>query len=115
MTSYEYRAPVEMSAEVLFEYLARPESLPQHLPGLADSTPRIDHDRRTLSWAESRYRGELSVVEDGAGRSQVTIAVETDEPGDVRRELEEAVAALSHRATAEADASAVSENKDTWY
>ncbi|GAB2981242.1 SRPBCC family protein [Saccharothrix stipae] len=114
MTSYEYRAPVEMSARELFEFLARPESLPQHLPGLSGSTPRIDHDLRRVSWEENRYRGELSVAEDGDGRSEVAIAVETDEPGDVRRELEEAVAALAHRATAEADLSAA-KDQDTWY
>ncbi len=114
MTSYEYRAPVEMSARELFEFLSRPEALPQHLPGLSGSTPRVDHDRRRLSWEENRYRGELSVVDDGAGHSEVAIAVETDEPGDVRRELEEAVAALVHRATAEADVSAAKDH-DTWY
>ncbi|WP_447004354.1 SRPBCC family protein [Saccharothrix isguenensis] len=114
MTSYEYQAPVEMSARELFEFLARPESLPQHLPGLSTSTPRIDHDRRSVSWEENRYRGELTVVDDGAGRSQVSIAVETDEPGDVRRDLEEAVAAISHRATAEAELNAA-DNGNAWY
>ncbi|MCE6999439.1 SRPBCC family protein [Saccharothrix sp. S26] len=114
MTSYEHRAPVEMAARELFEFLARPGSLPQHLPGLSGSTPGIDHDRRRVSWAEGRYRGELTVVEDGAGRSQVTLAVETDEPGDVQRELEEALAAVVHRATAEADVEAAGKD-DTWY
>jgi len=114
MTSYEYRAPVEMSAQELFEFLARPESLPQHLPGLSASTPRVDQDRRSVSWDENGYRGVLSVVEDGAGHSEVAITVETDEPGDVRRELQEAVAAISHRATSEADVSAA-KNDDTWY
>ncbi|MEU4743796.1 SRPBCC family protein [Actinosynnema sp. NPDC023658] len=114
MTSYEYRAPVEMSAQELFAFLARPESLPQHLPGLSDSTPRIDHDRRSISWGENHYRGELTVAEDGQGLSEVVLAVETDDPGDVRRELQEAVAALTHRATAEADVDAA-KNQDTWY
>lgn len=114
MTSYEYRAPVEMSAQRLFQFLARPDSLPQHLPGLTDSTPSIDHDRRTLSWAENGYQGRLSVADADAGLSEVVITVETDDPGDVRRELEEAVAALSHRATAEADSSAT-KNQDDWY
>ncbi|QQQ75786.1 SRPBCC family protein [Saccharothrix sp. 6-C] len=114
MTSYEYRAPVEMAARELFEFLARPQSLPQHLPGLSGATPRIDHDRRRVSWEEGGYRGELDVVDDGAGHSEVVIAVETDDPGDVRRELEEAVAALAHRATAEADVSAA-KDQNTWY
>ena len=114
MTSYEHRAPIEMGAAELFGFLARPGSLPQHLPGLSDSTPRIDHDRRRVSWEEGRYRGELTVVDAGAGRSEVTIAVVTDEPGDVQRELEEALAAVVHRATAEADVDAAS-NQDTWY
>ncbi|WP_367135150.1 hypothetical protein [Saccharothrix sp. HUAS TT1] len=114
MTSYEHRAPVEMSAQELFEFLARPESLPQHLPGLSASTPRIDHDRRSLSWEENGYRGVLSVADDDAGLCEVVLTVETDEPGDVRRELAEAVAAISHRATSEADVSAA-KNQDTWY
>ncbi|MFI9007392.1 SRPBCC family protein [Actinosynnema sp. NPDC053489] len=114
MTSYEHRAPVEMSARELFEFLARPGSLPQHLPGLADSTPRVDREGRRVSWEENRYRGVLTVVDDGAGRSEVVLAVETDEPGDVQRELEEAVAAVAHRATSEADVDAA-RNQDTWY
>ncbi|MFD1149752.1 SRPBCC family protein [Saccharothrix hoggarensis] len=114
MTSYEHRAPVEMAAGELFDFLSRPGSLPQHLPGLSGSTPRVDHDRRRVSWEEGGYRGELTVVDAGAGRSEVTIAVATEEPGDVQRELEEALAAVVHRATAEADVKAASE-QDTWY
>ncbi|XVS63772.1 SRPBCC family protein [Actinosynnema sp. CA-299493] len=114
MTSYEYRAPVEMSARELFEFLAKPGSLPQHLPGLSGSTPRLDQDTRRVSWEENGYRGELTVRDDDAGLSEVVLAVETDAPGDVRRELEEAVAALVHRATSEADVDAAT-NDDTWY
>ncbi|QFZ23304.1 hypothetical protein [Saccharothrix syringae] len=114
MTSYQYRAPVDLGADELFRFLARPESLPQHLPGLAGSTPRVDAGRRAVSWDENGYRGELVVVEEGPGRSEVAIAVKTEREGDVRRELEEAVAALVHRAVGEAESSATAD-ENQWY
>lgn len=114
MTSYEHRAEVEMGARELFEFLARPESLPQHLPGLAESTPRVDQERRALAWEEGGYRGELAVHDKGPGLCEVVLAVETDRDGDVRRELEEAVAAITHRSTAEAESSAT-QDENQWY
>ncbi|GAA3461250.1 hypothetical protein ACFFSW_28450 [Saccharothrix longispora] len=114
MTSYEYRAPVGMAAQEFFGFLARPGSLSQHLPGLSGTTPGVDRDRRVVTWDENGYRGELTVVEDGAGQSEIVIVVETDQGGDVRKELAEAVAAVSHRATAEAESSATAE-ENSWY
>jgi hypothetical protein len=114
MTSYEHRAEVDLGADELFAFLARPESLPQHLPGLAGSTPGIDHEHRRLTWEEGGYRGELVVVDDGPGRSQVAVAVKTDHGGDVDRELREAVAALTHRAAGEAESSATAD-ENSWY
>ncbi|MFT7836586.1 SRPBCC family protein [Saccharothrix sp. BKS2] len=114
MTSYEYRAPVDMAADELFGFMARPESLPQHLPGLETTTPEVDTGGRRISWEEGGYRGEVVVVDDGPGRSQVAIAVKTEHGGDVRRELEEAVAALAHRATGEAESSATAD-ENSWY
>lgn len=114
MTSYEHRATVGMAADELFGFLARPESLPRHLPGLTGSTPGVDTDRRRVTWDENGYRGELVVIDDGPGRSQVVAAVRTDREGDVGRELREAVAALLHQATGEADASATADQND-WY
>lgn len=114
MTSYEYRATVDMGADELFAFMARPESLPQHLPGLEATTPGVDSGGRRISWEENGYRGELVVVDDGPGRSQVAVAVKTDREGDVRRELEEAVAALVHRATGEAESSSTAD-ENNWY
>lgn len=115
MTTYEYRAPVDMSAEELFESFAHPESLPEHLPELFTTTPRVDRGGRRLTWSgDDGGRGELTVVDDGPGRSEIAISLDTDRTGDVRQELVEAVAALSHLATSEAEVSAT-ESKDNWY
>ncbi|MBP2339207.1 uncharacterized protein YndB with AHSA1/START domain [Saccharothrix coeruleofusca] len=113
MASYEYHAPVDVPARQLFDLLAQPEALPQHLPGLVadDASLRVDHDRRVLTWSE----GSLAVVdEEEAGRSLITLTVNSERGPDTQRELEEAVAALSHRAASQADATET-ESGNAWY
>lgn len=113
MTSYEYHAPVDVPARQLFDFLAQPEALPQHLPGLVtdDASLRVDHDRRVITWSD----GTLAVIdEEEAGRSTITLTVESDRGPEVQRELEEAVAALSHRAASQSD-TAETESGNAWF
>lgn len=142
MTSYAHQAEVDLAADRLFDFLADPRTLPRYLPELTEVEPvggdrvhveaevggrhveaegwlRVDRDRRTLSWGtpgEDDYHGELTVSDQGDGRSNVAITLHTERAGgpEVQRGLEEAVAVLAHRATAETDTEAAEKGND-WY
>ncbi|MBW4718184.1 SRPBCC family protein [Saccharothrix obliqua] len=142
MSSYQHRATVDLPPDRLFDYLAEPENLPRYFPDLTEVEPvggdrvhveadlggrhvaadgwvRVDRDRRTLSWGtpgQDDYHGELSVTDRDAGRSEIAVTLHTEHTGgpDVQQALEEAVAVLTHRATAEHD-TAATEKGDDWY
>ncbi|NUT96056.1 MAG: SRPBCC family protein [Saccharothrix sp.] len=142
MTSYTHRASVDLPADHLFGFLSRPEALPRYFPDLTEVEPtggdhvhveaevggrhveaegwlHVDRDRRTLSWGspgEDDYHGELTVSDEGTGRSEVAVTLHTERAGgpDVQRGLEEAVAVLTQRATAETQTEAA-EKGDDWY
>ncbi|RKT55288.1 SRPBCC family protein [Saccharothrix australiensis] len=142
MSSYEHRAAVDLAPDRLFDFLAEPKNLPRYFPELTEVDPvggdrvhveadlgdrhvaadgwlRVDRDRRTLSWGtpgETDYHGELSVTGQDAGRSEIVVTLHTERAGgpEIQRSLEEAVAVLAHRATAETDAAAA-EKGDEWY
>ena len=142
MTSYEHRASVDVPADDLFAFVAEPGNLPKYFPDLtevestggdgvhveaevggrhveAEGWIRVDRATRTLSWGtpgEDDYHGELTVADEGAGRSGITITLHTEHVGgpDVQRALEEAMAVLTHRATAETESDAAQKG-DGWY
>jgi uncharacterized membrane protein len=133
MPDYDYTAPVELPADRLFGYLSDPENLPGFLPEMTEAHReggdrvhveadvhgrhvegeawlRPDAGARTLSWGapgEDDYHGELTVRDLGDGTSEVTVHLHTERAGgpDVQQGLEQAVAALAHRASAEGDLS----------
>ncbi|MBB4684471.1 SRPBCC family protein [Amycolatopsis jiangsuensis] len=141
MPSYDYTAQVDVPADQLFGYLAKPGNLPAFLPALTEARPvegdrvhveadvdgrhvageawlHVDRGARTLSWGapgEDDYHGDLSVRDHGENDSEVTIRLHTERAGgeEVQRGLEEAVAALAHRAAAETDLSAA-EHQEGW-
>ncbi|MEU4806946.1 SRPBCC family protein [Actinosynnema sp. NPDC023587] len=142
MASYTHQVEVDLPSGRLFDFLADPRTLPQYMPKLTEVEPvggdrvhveadvggkhittegwlRVDRDRHTLSWGtpgEDDYHGELTVSDHGAGRSEIAITLHTERAGgpDVQRGLEEAVAVLTHRATAETDTQAAERGND-WF
>ncbi|MBB5958038.1 uncharacterized protein YndB with AHSA1/START domain [Saccharothrix tamanrassetensis] len=142
MGSYEHRASVDLAADRLFDLLSDRENLPRYFPVMSELDPaggdrvhveaelggrhveaeawlRVDRERRMLSWGtpgEDDYHGELAVNDQGAGRSEIVVTLHTERAGgpDIQRSLEETVAVLTHRATAEAD-TAAAEKGDDWF
>ncbi|AXX33752.1 hypothetical protein KCV87_23775 [Actinosynnema pretiosum subsp. pretiosum] len=110
MTTYTYRAPVDLPAQRLFEFVARPENLTEHLPGIEPTGVRVDESVRRVTWDG----GEAVVTEDGAGCSRIEVRLEAEQTPERQRELQEAVAALSHLAAAEVDSQAA-RSGDGWY
>ncbi|MFL6119526.1 SRPBCC family protein [Actinophytocola sp.] len=133
MTTYTHTADADVSADVLFRFLADPRNLPRYFPQMTAAEPeggesvhveaevhghhvdgeawvRPDESARRLAWGAEGpddYHGELQIDEAGAGRSRITVALHSvrETAGDeVQKGLEQTVAALAQAATADGDA-----------
>ncbi len=132
MTSYSYAAPIDLSADVVFDYLAEVRNLPDYFPQLTRATPQggdavsveaevdgkavaaeawlhVDRTERTLNWSaqnENGYHGQLQVTERGAGLCDLAITLHTEHADgpDVQKVLEQTVAGLSQIIARQQDA-----------
>ncbi|HEY7596768.1 MAG TPA: SRPBCC family protein [Actinophytocola sp.] len=132
MTTYTHTAEADVPADVLFRFLAEPRNLPRYFPQMTAAEPEGGdvvhvaaevhgehvegeawlHTRgmeRRLEWGAEGpddYHGELQVDDLEPGRSRITVSLHSvrEAGGDeVQRGLEEAVAALTQAAAADAD------------
>lgn len=112
MDTHTYSAEADLPADELFEALTERPEVARGLPGIEldesrDGGPRADVGSRALSWGSDAdgYRGELRISEQGPDRCRLDMSVTTTrtDGGQVRQELAEALAAITHTATAETD------------
>ncbi|WP_116050900.1 hypothetical protein [Amycolatopsis palatopharyngis] len=129
MDTYTYSTEADLPADEFFAALAERPDVARELPWidiaeseeddpravvveLPDTAPqdgwlRADESGRSLSWgsADEDYRGELKVIDRGPDRCEVavTVRIELGDGDRARQELEGAVAAIAHTATADID------------
>ncbi|WP_410651455.1 SRPBCC family protein [Amycolatopsis sp. cmx-4-54] len=138
MSDYRHAAEIDMPASDLFAYLREPRNLPRYFPQMSQVEPqsgdtvhveadvhgehvegdawfKVDEENRSLSWGAQGshdYRGTLSIEDLGPNECRLTVTLSSvreaaDE--EVRRGLEETVAALAHTAAADSDVEAAEE------
>ncbi|OXM62538.1 MULTISPECIES: hypothetical protein [Amycolatopsis] len=109
METFHYTATADLPADEAFAFISDTPNLPRFLPqNLDEGWLRTDPASRHLAWgteSEGDDCGELRVHERGPGQCEIAITLHTDRTdGDqVRTELAQAVAALTHQASADAD------------
>lgn len=109
MATVHYTAPADMPADEAFAFMSDAPNLPRILPEATDEAwVRADEGARQLSWGVEGDRtdhGELWVLARGANQCEIEISVTTERPDtdQVREELAQAVAAMAHKASADAD------------
>ncbi|HEY8371400.1 MAG TPA: SRPBCC family protein [Pseudonocardiaceae bacterium] len=131
MGDFRHVAPVDMPADELFDFLAKPDNLPRYFPAMTEAEPvggdrvhveadlgnrhveaeawlQVDRRNRHLSWGapgEDDYHGELTIVEQGPNRCEVSVTLHTERAGgdEVQRGLEQTLASLAQRAVRDAD------------
>jgi hypothetical protein len=110
MGNVHYTAAADLPADEAFAYVSDAPNLSQFLPEATEEAwVRADQVTRRLSWGtQSEDHGELRVVEQGPNRCEIDISVHTERTDidRVHAELAQAVAALTHKASAETDAQA---------
>jgi hypothetical protein len=112
MTTVDYSAVTDLPADEAFAFMSDAPNLPGFLPEASDEAlVRADEAARRLSWgaeSEGDDHGELRVIDRGPNQCEVSISVSTQrtDTDEVRAELAQAVAALTHKASAEADTQA---------
>ncbi|MDQ0377847.1 SRPBCC family protein [Amycolatopsis thermophila] len=109
MGTFRYSATADLPADEAFAFISDAPNLPRFLPQkLAEGWLRADAANRELAWgteSDGDDCGELHVIERGPAQCEITIKLHTDRTDEdqVRTEMEQAVAALTHRAAAGAD------------
>ncbi|GHG90500.1 hypothetical protein LWP59_01330 [Amycolatopsis acidiphila] len=109
MGTVHYSAPADIPADEAFAFMSDAPDLPRILPGTTDEARvRADEAARRLTWgteSDGDDHGELRVVERGANQCEIEISVTTQraDTDQVKEELAQAVAALAHKASADAD------------
>ncbi|GAB3584264.1 hypothetical protein GCM10027445_60220 [Amycolatopsis endophytica] len=109
MGTFKYTATAELPADEAFAFISDAPNLPRFLPQhLDEGWLRKDEAGRQLAWgteSDGDDCGELHVLDRGAALCEITITLHTDRTDEdqVRSEMEQAVAALTHQAAADAD------------
>lgn len=106
MGRVHYSAPADLPADEAFAFMSEAPNLKGILPDATDAASvRADRATRQLSWREGEERGELRILEQGANTSEIEISLETarEDLDQVQEELAQAVAALAHKASADAE------------
>ncbi|AIJ20409.1 hypothetical protein [Amycolatopsis methanolica] len=109
METFNYTATADLPADEAFAFISDAPNLPRFLPqDLAEGWLRADAASRQLAWGTESGGddcGELRVIERGPAQCEIAMTVHTrrTDSAQVRSELEQAVAALTHKASADAD------------
>ncbi len=96
-----YEAPVDLPATEVFQHVAEPGNLPAAITGGDVGWCDADAAAKTVRWGadgDDEARGEFVVHDDGPDRCRVSVRTR-----DGGGELAEAVAELSHAASARTD------------
>ncbi|KAA9165008.1 hypothetical protein FPZ12_007110 [Amycolatopsis acidicola] len=109
MSTFRYTAPADLPADEAFAFISDAPNLLTLLPEADRAWITTDEANRRLHWgteSEGEDHGELRVRDRGPDMCEVEVSVASRRDGEqVRQELEEAVAALTHKASADADLS----------
>lgn len=109
MGTVHYTAPAALPADEAFAFMSDAPNLKGILPDATDAAlVRADQPTRQLSWRDGAEHGELRVLERGANASEIEISLETgrEDLDQLQEELAQAVAALAHKASSDADENA---------
>lgn len=109
METFNYTATADLPADEAFAFISDAPNLPRLLPqNLAEGWLSTDPASRQLVWgteSDGDDCGELRVIERGPALCEIAMTVHTRraDSDQVRTEMKQAVAALTHQAAADAD------------
>jgi len=109
MGTFTYSATADLPAEEAFAMISDAPNLARLLPQRVDEGwLRTDAARKQIAWGTEGGgddSGALRVVDRGPAQCEIAIELHTDRTDEdrVRKEMEEAIAALAHQASADAD------------
>jgi hypothetical protein len=107
MGNVHYTAAADLPADEAFAFVSDAPNLSQFLPQATEEAwVQADQVTRRLSWGtQGEDHGELRILEQGPNRCEIDISVHTERADidQVQEELAQAVAAFTHKASAEAD------------
>ncbi|NKQ54932.1 hypothetical protein HFP15_18780 [Amycolatopsis sp. K13G38] len=112
MRTVHYTATADLPADEAFAFMSDAPNLPKFLPEATERAwVQADGSARRLLWgteSDSDDHGELRVLDRGPEKCEIDISLRTlrEDTDKVQAQLAEAVGALTHKASSDADANA---------